>query len=207
MASGKVDRRRHSVVGSISMRVRRFLIASLATAGIMPIPASEQRVLVQSVSHDGSADSIEAAIGRFAAQHHFQLAQHRSHSSHSSHRSHRSSSSGSSSSRSYPTVTPAPAPTPSSRNSRSTPPTSVLPSSPAVAPNRLFGGSEEDPFKEIVRKVQRALIAYGYYNGIDDGIVGKNTRAALVRFQTDYNLKVTGTVTPEVLNAFGISPP
>jgi hypothetical protein len=182
MASGKVDRRRHSVVGSISMRVRRFLIASLATAGIMPIPASEQRVLVQSVSHDGSADSIEAAIGRFAAQHHFQLAQHRSHSSHSSHRSHRSSS-------------------------RSTPPTSVLPSSPAVAPNRLFGGSEEDPFKEIVRKVQRALIAYGYYNGIDDGIVGKNTRAALVRFQTDYNLKVTGTVTPEVLNAFGISPP
>ncbi|MCB2052323.1 MAG: His-Xaa-Ser repeat protein HxsA [Novosphingobium sp.] len=185
------------------------MIASLATAGVLPIPASEQRALAQSVSHDGSADSPEAAIERFAAQHYFQLAQHRSHASHSSHSSHRSSSSGSSRTRSYPTVTPPPPPPPAprARNTRSTPPSSVLPSSPAVAPNSLFGGSVEDPFTETIKKVQRALIAYGYYNGIDDGIVGKNTRSALVRFQTDYNLKVTGTVTPEVLNAFGISAP
>ena len=189
------------------MRVRRFLIASLATAGIMPIPASEQRALAQSVSHDGSADSVEAAVERFAAEHYFQLAQHRSHASHSSHRSHRSSSSSSSRTRSYPTVTPRPAPAPPSRNSRSTPPSSVLPSSPATAPNRLLGTRVEDPFKETIRKVQRGLIAYGYYNGTPDGIVGKHTRAALVRFQTDYKLNVTGTVSPEVLSAFGISAP
>lgn len=48
------------------------------------------------------------------------------------------------------------------------------------------------------------LMAYGYYDGPPDGIVGPKTRDALNRFQTDYGLKVTGTITPEVLDAFRI---
>lgn len=75
----------------------------------------------------------------------------------------------------------------------------MLPSSPAIAP------ASQSAVKSIVMRVQLGLQAYGYYNGAIDGIVGKGTRAALVRFQTDYNLKVTGTITPEVLDAFKIS--
>lgn len=54
-------------------------------------------------------------------------------------------------------------------------------------------------------RVQLGLIAYGYYNGKVDGIIGKQSKAALSRFQSDYSLKVTGTITPEVLSALGIS--
>ncbi|GAB2206280.1 hypothetical protein ROS1_30960 [Roseibium sp. ROS1] len=47
-------------------------------------------------------------------------------------------------------------------------------------------------------------MAYGYYNGAIDGIIGSESKAALSKFQSDYGLRVTGTITPEVLNAFGI---
>lgn len=53
-------------------------------------------------------------------------------------------------------------------------------------------------------QVQTALTAYGYYSGLIDGKVGPSCKTALVAMQTDYQLKVTGTITPEVLNAFGI---
>jgi His-Xaa-Ser repeat protein HxsA len=61
-----------------------------------------------------------------------------------------------------------------------------------------------DKFKRIVMQVQAALTAYGYYSGLIDGQVGPGSKTALTAMQTDYNLKVTGTITPEVLNAFGI---
>lgn len=54
-------------------------------------------------------------------------------------------------------------------------------------------------------RVQLALTAYGYYNGPIDGIIGKQSKVALSSFQSDYGLKATGTITPEVLNAFGIT--
>jgi peptidoglycan hydrolase-like protein with peptidoglycan-binding domain len=47
-------------------------------------------------------------------------------------------------------------------------------------------------------------MAYGYYNGAIDGVIGAGSKSALSRFQADYNLKVTGTITPQVLDAFGI---
>jgi peptidoglycan hydrolase-like protein with peptidoglycan-binding domain len=55
-----------------------------------------------------------------------------------------------------------------------------------------------------VKQVQRGLISYGYYDGTDDGIVGPKTKAALEKFQGDWGLKVTGTITPEVLKALDI---
>ncbi|GAA6147745.1 hypothetical protein NBRC116586_08070 [Pseudooceanicola nitratireducens] len=64
------------------------------------------------------------------------------------------------------------------------------------------GNSEK--FLEIARKVQLALTSYGYYDGAIDGVIGKKSRTALSKFQADYGLKVTGTITPEVLDAFGI---
>lgn len=53
-------------------------------------------------------------------------------------------------------------------------------------------------------QVQTALLSYGYYEGPIDGIIGAGSREALRRFQNDFNLEVTGTITPQVLDAFGI---
>jgi peptidoglycan hydrolase-like protein with peptidoglycan-binding domain len=48
-------------------------------------------------------------------------------------------------------------------------------------------------------------MTYGYYDGAIDGIVGPKTRAALLRFQEDFGLKITGTITPEVLDALRVT--
>ncbi|MGO7335831.1 peptidoglycan-binding domain-containing protein [Rhizobium leguminosarum] len=50
--------------------------------------------------------------------------------------------------------------------------------------------------------MQSGLKAYGYYalTGVADG----NTRAALSQMQKENSLKVTGTITTEALDAFGI---
>ncbi len=188
------------------MKGRRFRIPTLALAGFM--------------AHDVQAATTDAAGARagalprpepalfdvFRQDHTFTLAGHRSHSSHGSHRSssgggshssHRSSTGGGTS-RPSPVYTP-----PATRNRDSTPPSTVLPSSPATAPKTLRGDAE--PFKEIVRRVQIGLMTRGYYSGALDGVVGPETRASLVRFQTDYKLSITGTVTPEVLDAFAIA--
>ncbi|MEF2074739.1 peptidoglycan-binding domain-containing protein [Consotaella aegiceratis] len=36
-----------------------------------------------------------------------------------------------------------------------------------------------DKFAAIVRQVQTALLAYGYYTGLMDGVVGSGTRLAI----------------------------
>ncbi len=76
-----------------------------------------------------------------------------------------------------------------------------MPASPAAP-----AASAPDGYKAVVMRVQRGLLAFGYYDGGIDGIVGPGTRDALSRFQGDFRLKVTGTITPEVLDALQISP-
>ena len=61
-----------------------------------------------------------------------------------------------------------------------------------------------DKFKEIATQVQKALLAFGYFSGPITGTVGPKTKEALSRMQEDYKLKVTGTITPEVLTALRI---
>lgn len=181
-------------------------------AGIAPVrPADASSEPGLQTPLGGPDPDSDAVIQRFTQQHRFLLAAHRSHSSHASHSSHRSGSSGIPRSPVYtpapspkPKTTPTPSPTPSSRNKRSTPPDSVLPSSSATAPNSLYSAPTTDQITQVVRRVQLGLRSYGYYNGAIDGIVGRETRASLVRFQTDFRLKVTGTITPEVLDAFKI---
>jgi peptidoglycan hydrolase-like protein with peptidoglycan-binding domain len=46
---------------------------------------------------------------------------------------------------------------------------------------------------------------YGYYTGAIDGKIGPESKVALAKMQEAYGLKVTGTITPEILNALGIS--
>lgn len=205
------------------MKRTRYLISTLVAAGILPVSQSNaQSTDGASSPSTGPDPDDEAVVRRFAQDHRFLLAQHRSHSSHASHSSHRSGSSGTVRAPVYtppapraPRVTPAPSPrstpTPTTRNDRSTPPSSILPSSPATAPQPFYSpgssGSQDTTrsrVEEVVRKVQIGLMAYGYYDGKLDGMVGPQTRAALTRFQGDFNLNVTGTITPEVLDAFKI---
>ena len=205
------------------MKRTRYLISTLVAAGILPVNLTNaQSTTGVSSPSLGPDPDDEAVVRRFAQDHRFLLAQHRSHSSHASHSSHRSGSSGRTRAPVYtppppraPRVTPTPSPrntpAPSKRNDRSTPPSSILPSSPATAPQPFYSsGSSEDSgpsrsqVEEVVRKVQIGLMAYGYYDGKLDGMVGPKTRAALTRFQGDFNLNVTGTITPEVLDAFKI---
>lgn len=202
------------------MTKSRWLISGLAAAGITPVNALHaQGGAVGASSAPEPENDDTALIRKFAQDHRFHLAQHRSHSSHASHSSHRSGASGRTRTPTYtppppriPRATPTPAPAPTStRNRRSTPPSSILPSSPQTAPQSLYSRPDSavsppsrSQIEIVVCKVQTGLMAYGYYDGEIDCLVGPITRGALRKFQEDYNLKVTGTITPEVLDAFRI---
>jgi len=173
---------------------RKFLIPSLLAAGF----TTHQSAATAATAFQAVDGPNPSMFDVFRQAHKYTLAGHSSHASHGSHSSHRSSSGGG-----Y--VAPrATSPTPqTNRNVTSTPPVSVLPSPQTAAPRVLPGNSAA--FQRVAILVQTALQAYGYYNGAIDGIIGDGSRSALSRFQSDYGLSVTGTITPEVLDAFGIA--
>jgi His-Xaa-Ser repeat protein HxsA len=174
------------------MKPKRFAIPSLLAAGLFgrDLKATEHMqaqadVLTPDPQHESVLYDVVHDRGAYM------VSEHRSHSSHRSHASHRSGAEP------QPTyVPPAPSPrpfvpqSPPGRSEQSTPPS-----------------SGEERFTAIVRRVQSGLTAYGYYTGAIDGVVGPDTRSALTRFQTDYKLRITGTITPEVLSHFGIQTP
>lgn len=174
-------------------KIGKFAI-TLAAAGYLPHGA---QAVVQPLRPDCDDDASVSLFQILRGEHRYTLAAHRSHSSHGSHGSHGShrSSSGGGYSSGGGTYRP---PKPSSN---STPPSYVMPRAPQ-APKTLPGNSAV--FSEIVRRVQTALYTYGYYTGAIDGIVGTGTKTALSKFQKDWSLKITGTITPEVLDALNI---
>lgn len=179
------------------MKKRAFLIPSLIAAGFSADKASALPGYQDVSQHSNQPPILE----RLKLKHLYTLAGHRSHSSHSSHRSHRSSSGGGYLPRYTPPSTLFSLPS-TNRNQNSAPPSQVLPSSPSAKTKTLPGNSQK--FRDIVIQVQAALNAYGYYTGAIDGIIGPESKTALSKMQRDYGLQVTGTVTPEVLNALGI---
>lgn len=170
---------------------KKFLITSLLAAGI-PTTVADAAIDPQAGWQDRQTPTI---FSIFRQTHTYTLAGHTSHRSHSSHSSHRSSSGG------YRAPSP-PTPLYMPPSSNSTPPSSILPSPPANALRTLPGNTAA--FTRIAMEVQAALTAYGYYSGPIDGVIGSASRAALSKFQADYSLNVTGTITPEVLDAMGI---
>ena len=56
-----------------------------------------------------------------------------------------------------------------------------------------------------VTAVQTELSQQGYYGGPIDGLFGPTTRDAVARYQEKQNLAVTGSLTPETLQALGLS--
>jgi peptidoglycan hydrolase-like protein with peptidoglycan-binding domain len=57
----------------------------------------------------------------------------------------------------------------------------------------------------VVRAVQIALQKKGYNVGNTNGIFNSDTRAAVNRFERNNGLPETGSITPEVLKALGLS--
>lgn len=200
------------------MRRARFLIPSLFAAGF---GAPTDALAATPQLSSGNDDPNKATLFDIFKQGHLvTLAEHRSHRSHRSHSSHRSGSGGhyshtshrSSTGGSYggpytppayetpEPVTPPPPrrilPLRSAQPGEATPP-------PADTLPTLSGRTER--FKSIVKRVQIALLAQGYYQGAIDGIVGPGMRAAIRKFQGARNLQVTGTITTEVLDALRVS--
>jgi hypothetical protein len=173
---------------AIGTTMKRFLIPSLLAAGFIANNAAAFPAPVGFAPDDGAKKTL---FEKLRLNHIFTLARHSSHSSHASHASHashRSSTGGYSS--------PAPAPI-------YNPPAPVVPATPSQGLLILPGNSAK--FTTIVRQVQLGLTSLGYYDGAIDGVIGPKAKAALKQFQTDYSIKVTGTVTPEVLDQLGIA--
>jgi hypothetical protein len=57
---------------------------------------------------------------------------------------------------------------------------------------------------DVSVQVQTALYNQGYYQGPIDGMIGPGTSAAIAAYQQDNGLRVTGTITPALLNNLGI---
>lgn len=60
---------------------------------------------------------------------------------------------------------------------------------------------------ETVRAAQARLAALGYYKARVDGSAGSITSAAIRRFQLAENLKVTGSLNQQTLDALGVKAP
>ncbi|MDX8518178.1 His-Xaa-Ser repeat protein HxsA [Mesorhizobium dulcispinae] len=181
------------------MKKRLFAIPSLLAAGFLPVNA--QAYLIKPTL-DGDLGKRRSLFDIFKLDHIYTLAGHSSHSSHSSHvshSSHRSSTGG------YTYIPPAPSdPAPLYSAPAAPAPTYQAPAvAPAPTPLKTLPGNAYR-FKEIVQQVEFALLAFGYYSGEIDGEMNPEVRAGLQRMQTDYGLKVTGTITPETLTALRI---
>jgi hypothetical protein len=55
-----------------------------------------------------------------------------------------------------------------------------------------------------IADVQTQLSKEGYYRGEIDGVLGPETRRAIVSFQSDHGLRATGNLTRETLSTLGL---
>ena len=65
-------------------------------------------------------------------------------------------------------------------------------------------GSSEQYADSTVGPVQEQLARQGYYRGEIDGIFGAETRRAVVRYQSDHGLGMTGNLNADTLRALGL---
>jgi len=65
----------------------------------------------------------------------------------------------------------------------------------------------QNDLAELVIRVQMALMIKQYYTGSLDGVMGKQTRGALMAFQADSGLEINGRMDTPTLNALGIAIP
>jgi peptidoglycan hydrolase-like protein with peptidoglycan-binding domain len=56
----------------------------------------------------------------------------------------------------------------------------------------------------LVAQVQERLAKLGYYNGVIDGIMGPQTRAATSAYESTHNLVVDGMISSRLLDQMGL---
>ena len=126
------------------------------------------------------------------------LAAHRSHSSHGSHRSHRSSSGGGYRAPATPSV-PSTPPRKSEPLGQEPRPKSSYPSN---TQSKSLTNTEKR--KNIIKRMQLTLQFEGLYNGPIDGIMGPNTRSAVLAYKRKHGIPGDTVLDAQTLNAFGI---
>ena len=183
----------------------KFAIPTLLAAGIAPLAAmAGDDTKMNARTGESLFDQMKGIVTSIDESHRFTLAQHQSHASHGSHQSHQSH-------RSYsyqllpgeigPDAAVASANT---RNEMSTPPSSVLPSSPAIAKKLKILPGNSGKFRELVLRTQIALFSKGYQVGDVNGELHARTVAALYQYQDDMGQIPSGKVTNDVLSSLGI---
>ncbi|YCM46904.1 peptidoglycan-binding protein (plasmid) [Verrucomicrobiaceae bacterium 227] len=86
---------------------------------------------------------------------------------------------------------------------------SKIPAKPSVkshhkGPAQSHGKAQSNWNSRIEVRAQVRLQKLGYYRGKIDGIFGRGSRAALVKFQRGKRLKATGTLDKMTIRALGI---
>jgi hypothetical protein len=71
-----------------------------------------------------------------------------------------------------------------------------------VSPSRSRAAYPPEP--GIVRKVQIALQARGYYAGVIDGFLGQNTAIGIERFQVDHDQRVNPLIDRSLLVSLAV---
>ena len=203
--------------------MKKFLISSLLAAGFFNIADASSDKNIE-IEKNENVDLINNSKGlKSIAERNvpFTLMAHSSHGSHGSHISHASHSSSSHYSSSHSSHA-----SHSShyshysygsvegqmqnysyeykdqglgRNLNSTPNESILPRSPAIVDTKknVKGNSKE--FKVLTQRAQLALYAMGYYSGDIDGLMNNETISSITKYQNKHNLKVTGSLSDELI--------
>ena len=172
---------------------KTFAIPTLLAAGLFAYSSSDKNATTE---ESPLVDNISDIISSIDNSHEYTLAGHGSHGSHASHSSH-SSGGG---------FNPPPKPgVMDTRNTMSTPPKSLLPSSFAVTKAMKVLPVNSLKFKKILLRAQLSLNSSGYDVGAMGTGMDAKTVAAIYRFQKDKGMIPSGKLTNEVLSALGIS--
>ena len=178
-------------------RNRKFAIPTLLAAGLAPLAAIAENSGHDATGTDDSIfDSLKKMVSNIGESHQFTLAQHRSHQSHESHQSHRSYG--------YRLTPEDGTAAANSRNEMSTPHSSILPSTPAIAKKLKVLPGNSEKFRELVTQMQLALLVRGYDVGEVNGEIHARTVAALYRYQAEEGFVPSGKITSETLSSLGI---
>ena len=203
--------------------MKKFLISSLLAAGFFNIAdaSSDKNIEIKKTENVDLINNSKGLKSIAERNVPFTLMAHSSHGSHGSHVSHASHSSSSHYSSSHSSHA-----SHSShyshysygsvegqiqnysyeykdqglgRNLNSTPNESILPRSPAIVDTKknVKGNSKE--FKVLTQRAQLALYAMGYYSGDIDGLMNNETISSITKYQNKHNLKVTGSLSDEVI--------
>ena len=203
--------------------MKKFLISSLLAAGFFNIAdaSSDKNIEIEKTENVDLINNSKGLKSIAERNVPFTLMAHSSHGSHGSHISHASHSSSSHYSSSHSSHA-----SHSShyshysygsvegqmqnysyeykdqglgRNLNSTPNESILPRSPAIVDTKknVKGNSKE--FKVLTQRAQLALYAMGYYSGDIDGLMNNETVSSITKYQNKHNLKVTGSLSDELI--------